>query len=212
MKISKFYFFFIVSFLFLNVCLGQTELSEKERLAFKEKVLEKASNTNSIVSDFTQYKWLEMLAEPIVSQGKLVFQAPDKILWKYTSPEPYKVVFKEDMLYVDVDGKKDEIKLSSNKLFRSFNELIVNSIKGDMFDSTEFDISYFKIAEGYFVKFLPKDKKMKRFISAFELTFTETTGEVAQIKLVEANTDYTLIRFKNRKTNSKIPLETFHHE
>lgn len=199
----------LVSFLFLNVCFGQTVLSEKEQQIFKAKVQEKAKKTTSITSDFEQSKHLEMLAEPIVSDGKLAFQSPDKILWQYTSPKAYQVIFKDEMLYVDNDGKKDEIKLSSNKVFRSFNELIVNSIKGAMFDESMFEISYFKITEGYYVKFLPKDKKMKRFVSAFELTFTQTTGEVTQIKLVEPNNDYTLITFRNRKTNSAIDENYF---
>ena len=211
MKKIKIYFLLTLSFLFFNVCLGQTELTEKERVTFKEKVLEKANNTNAIASDFTQSKWLEMLAEPVVSEGKLVFKAPDLILWQYISPKAYKVIFKDEMLYVENDGKKDEIKLSSNGLFKSFNALIVNSIKGNMFDENEFEISYFKTTENFLVKFLPKDKRMKRFVSAFELTFNKTTGEVAKIKLVEPNNDYTFITFSNRKTNVEIPSTTFNH-
>ncbi len=201
--------FFLISFLFLNVCLGQTKLSEKEQQIFKAKVEETANKITSITSDFKQSKYLEMLSEPIVSEGKLAFQSPDKILWHYTTPKAYKVIFKDEMLYVDTEGKKDEIKLSSNKIFRSFNTLIVNSIKGDMFDENQFQISYFKISEGYFIKFIPKDKKMKRFVAAFELTFTQNTGEVTQIKLLEPNNDYTLISFSNRKTNVDIPMGTF---
>ncbi|WP_432412043.1 outer membrane lipoprotein carrier protein LolA [Rasiella sp. SM2506] len=209
MNNNRSYFFLLVSFLFLNIVFGQTVLSVKEQQIFKTKVQETANKITSIMSDFEQSKHLEMLSKPILSEGKLVFESPDKILWQYTSPKAYQVIFKDEMLYVDNDGKNDEIKLSSNKVFRSFNELIVNSIKGDMFDESMFDISYFKISEGHLVKFFPKDKRMKRFISAFELTFTQNTGEVTKIKLVEPNNDYTLITFNNRKTNSKIPSETF---
>lgn len=202
-------FFLLGSMLSLTICIGQTPLSEKEQRAFKERVQETAKNTSSITSNFEQVKQLEMLSEPIVSKGMLAFQAPDNILWQYTTPKAYKVIFKEELLLIDNNGKKDEIKLSSNKLFRSFNELIVNSIKGALFDEDEFEISYFNTAEGYLVKFIPRDKKMKRFVSVFELTFTQEKGEVIQVKLIEPNTDYTLIRFSKRKTNVKIPAETF---
>ncbi len=199
----------VASFLFLNFCFGQTVLSDKEKQVFKARVQEKANKTMSITSNFEQSKYLEMLSEPIVSNGKLVFQSPETILWKYTTPKAYSVIFKDEMLYVDNDGKKDEIKLSSNKVFRSFNELIVNSIKGNMFQEDKFEISYFKTTEGYFVKFFPKDKRMKRFIAAFELTFTKDTSEVSQIKLIEPNNDYTVITFSNRKTNVAIARDTF---
>lgn len=211
MKNNRNNFFLLVLFLFLNICFGQTALTEKEQQIFKAKVQETAKKITSITSDFEQSKHLEMLSEPIVSKGKLVFQSPDKILWQYTAPKAYQVIFKDEMLYVDNDGTKDEIKLSSSKLFRSFNELIVNSIKGDMFDEGQFEISYFKIAEGYFVTFIPKDKKMRRFVSAFELTFTQTTGDVIKIKLIESNSDYTLITFHNRKINVEITSEMFTH-
>jgi hypothetical protein len=59
------------------------------------------------------------------------------------------------------------------------------------------------------VRFLPKEKRLKRFIAEIELTFTETTGEVTQVKLIEPNKDYTLISFMNRKVNSLIPKEKF---
>ena len=78
-----------------------------------------------------------------------------------------------------------------------------------MFDETEFKISYFKTNEGYLVTFEPRDKRMKRFATAFELSFTQNTGEVTQIKLIEPNKDYTLITFSNRKTNSKVLDTTF---
>src|SRR5690606_35271166 len=109
---------------------------------------------------------------------------------------------------VSNEGKTNEINLNANKLFRSLNTLIINSVKGDMFDDEEFDINYFKIKNGYSVSFKPKNKRLKKFIAAFELEFSKT-GQVNKVKLIESNTDFTNITFINKKMNVSISDSAF---
>lgn len=195
------------------ICSGisQTKLSASEEEDFKAKVQKTAQSTQTIVSDFTQTKHLSVLANDIYSTGKLVFKAPDLVKWEYLKPYQNSAIFKDDLLLVTNEGKKDKIDLSSNKMFRSLNSLIVNSIRGDMFDESQFDLAYFKSDAGYLVKFVPKDKRMKKFMASFELTFSQSHGEVNQVKLIEPNDDYTLIIFKNRKVNTMVPETVFNN-
>jgi len=203
---------FVLFFVFLMQGLvghSQTQLSIKEQQVFKEQVQQTAQQTQSIVSDFEQIRYLSVLENTITSQGTLVFKAADNIRWEYTAPFKYYVIFKDDKMLVNNEGKTDNINLSSNKLFRSFNDLLVKSIKGDMFDDAQFDIFYFKLKNGYLARFIPKEKRLQKYMAAFELTFTETSAEVTQVKLIEPNEDYTQIIFKNRKTNTKVSETAF---
>lgn len=209
MKNKHFILLLVSAFIFGFSGISQTKLSASEQKEFKAKVQKTAQNTKSIVSDFTQTKHLSVLDNDIVSEGKLVFKAPNLVKWKYIKPYHNIAIFKEDQLFVINGGKKDKIDLSSNKMFRSLNTLIVNSIKGDMFDESQFDLEYFKFDEGYLVKFVPKDKRMKKFIASFELTFSNASAEVEEVKLIEPNDDYTLITFQNRKVNTKVSEADF---
>ncbi len=201
---------FSISLFALLICIGGLKMSAQERLSsseqksFKEKVLKTAQATKSIVSDFEQTKHLSVLNDPIVSEGELTFKAPNLVKWEYFNPYKNTAVFKNDKLLVNNEGKKDEMDLSSNRLFRSLNTLIVNSIKGDMFDDNQFEISYFKIGSDYLVKFIPKDKRLKKFISSFELKFDQVSTQVDEVKLIEPNDDYTLIVFKNKQLNATV--------
>ena len=119
---------------------------------FKRKSENTSSKTKTITSDFVQYKHLDFLANDIITKGNLAFKTPDLVKWAYVEPFVYSVIFKNENLYINDEGQKSDVNLSSSKLFKQLNKLIVNSVKGDMFDENEFDIAYFKNAT--IVKFI----------------------------------------------------------
>ncbi len=209
MKTKQYIFTLALTFLFALSGMSQTKLSASEQKEFKTKVQNTAKNTQTIVSDFMQTKHLSVMDNAISSEGKLVFKAPNLVKWEYVKPYKNSAIFKDDQLLVTNEGKKDKIDLSSNKIFKSLNTLIVNSIKGDMFDEAQFDLAYFKISDGYLVKFIPKDKRMKKFMASFELKFSKSNAEVQEVKLIEPNEDYTLITFANRKINTSVSKNAF---
>ncbi len=208
MKIKSKYI--LVSLTVLSFCIGfsQTEMNKEDIAMLKVQVIENAKNTQSILSDFIQEKHLSIMQNPLISEGKMAFKAPNLVKWEYTKPYKNIAIFKGESLHVLNEGKKDNIDLSSNKLFRSLNSLIVSSIKGDMFDESQFEFSFYKIDDGYMVTFIPKDRRIKKFISSFELQFS-TSAEVQKVKLIEPNDDFTWITFKNRRLNQEVSLKTF---
>lgn len=198
--------------LFLGVLLlvsfcsfGQERmLSVDEIKELKVKVKAKSETTQTIKSDFVQYKHLDFLSNDIKTEGKLAYKSPNLVKWEYTNPYKYSVIFKNNSLLINDDGKKNTVNIGSSKLFEKMNVLIVKSIRGDMFDDTEFDISYHKSKSSYIVNFLLKDVDFNKIIKKFVLYFDVKTYDVTQVKMIEPSNDYTKIVFKNRKLN--IPL------
>jgi len=209
MKIKNYILLLAFTFLFVFNGISQTKLSASEQSEFKSKVQKTAQNTQTIVSDFVQTKHISVLDNAITSEGKLVFKAPDLVKWEYLKPYQNTAIFKDDQLLVNNEGKRQNIDLGANKMFRSLNSLIVNSIKGDMFDESQFDLEYFKFNDTYLVKFVPKDKRVRKFIASFELKFSSANAEVDEVKLIEPNADYTLITFQNRKVNTTVSDSAF---
>ncbi|VAW12972.1 FIG027190: Putative transmembrane protein [hydrothermal vent metagenome] len=197
---------------FLGIALnGQTRsMNEIEAKELKALVKTQADAAQTISSDFVQLKHLDFLSNDIESVGKLSFKAPNMVKWEYVKPFAYSVLFKNETLYINNEGDKSNVDIGSNKLFKQLNTLIANSIKGDMFDSNEFDISYFKKDGQSEVHFAPKDADFSEFIKAFHITFNKK-GEVAEVKMVEPSGDYTQIIFSNRKVNKTLPDAVFDH-
>lgn len=190
-------------------CFSQISMSSEEANSFKEKVIELDKNTTSIVSDFTQYKHLSFLNNDIKTEGKLIFKTPFSIKWEYTSPYQYSAIFKNDKLYINDGGDKSNIDIGSNKMFKNLNQLIINSVKGNMFDEEAFTIKYFKIEKDYLVKFIPKDEQMRDFLASFELYFNHKTSDVTKVKMIEPSEDYTEIIFHNKTRNTTVVDEEF---
>lgn len=201
---------FIIGFLFVVFSVNaQTKLSKTEAINLKNKIVEVSKNTKTIQNDFVQSKHLSFLSKDIISYGKLVFKAPNLIKWQYTKPFKYSVIFKENQLFIDDDGTKSNIDLSANKAFKNLNKLIIQSVKGDLFDTEKFDISYFKLKNNYLVRFHSKDSSLKSFIKQFDLVFNSKNFNVLSIKMMESDDDYTLIVFNNQKINKPVSDATF---
>ena len=201
-------------FFYLVVCLvfvqGQSQslMNDSEASDLISKVKSLAQSTQTISSDFVQYKHLDFLDNDIETSGKLAFKAPDLVKWEYVNPFEYSVLFKDNQLFINDEGKKSNIDIGSNKLFKQLNNLIISSVKGDMFDDSKFDMEFFKEGTGSFVRFNPKDKKFSKYIKTFQITFNDL-GDVTEVKMIEPSEDYTRIVFINKQINEDIDETVF---
>lgn len=185
-------------------------MDANEATVLQKKVKARADNTTTITSDFIQYKHLDFLSNDIESKGKMAFMAPDKVKWAYTTPFTYSILFKNQTLYINDDGDKSNMDVGGNKLFEQLNHLIASSIRGDMFNAEEFNISYFTKDGKSLVHFMPKDEQFSEFIKAFHITFN-ANGDVEQVKMLEPTGDYTKIIFSNRIVNPNLSDADFAH-
>lgn len=202
--------FFILGVVCSSALLGQEiTMNVSEIAAFKKQVQTTAASTKTITSDFVQYKHLDFLDNDIETSGNLVFKSPNLVKWEYTKPYEYTVVFKEDQLLINDGGTKSNVDIGSSKLFKKLSELIVNSVKGTLFDTADFEVSYLKTKTENKAIFIPKDKKMASYIASFELFFTTEDATVTEVKMIEPSEDFTRIVFANRIVNSEINEAVF---
>ncbi len=204
------YFYIVFLVVSISTVTGQeTALSRAEIVAFKENVKLVSTKTKTIESSFTQYKHLEFLSNDIKTSGKMIFKVPNLVKWAYTEPFQYSVIFKEDKILINDEGKKSDVNIGSSQLFKKLNQLIVNSISGNMFDNNEFEISYHKTDSYYRINFLFKNKDINTYIKQFVLKFDKKNYRVFEVKMIEPSEDYTQIIFDDQKVNQPIKDEVF---
>ncbi|WP_313112036.1 LolA family protein [Aequorivita sediminis] len=204
-------YLFLLVFVLIGsgVAAQEIGMSASEISAFKQKVITTAKSTNSIKADFVQFKHLDFLANDVKTSGKMVFKAPNLVKWEYTNPYQYSVIFKEDKLLINDGGTKSKVDIGNSNLFKKLNELIVNSVKGNMFDDADFTVSFYKTSKYFKAVFVPKDEKIANYIASFELLFNKDDTQVHEVKMIEPSKDFTRIIFSNRVLNSKINDSVF---
>ncbi len=207
MKNKLFYIFIICS----SWVLAQEQpLTENEIEVFKKQVSEAAKKITSFEDTFVQYKHMDFLEKDIETRGKLLFKAPNLIRWEYTTPFNYIMVFNQEKLFINDNGKKTHLDISSNKLFGQLNKFMAGSTRGRaMFESDDFDVSFFKNGNTYLVKFSTKTQQLKRFLKEIQLLFGKTDFRVSGVKMIEPSGDYTRIDFTNKKINQPLKNEIF---
>lgn len=205
---------FSVLFLSLSLFSGfaqEQKMADSEISAFKNAVNATAKNTKTLTADFTQSKHMDFLSKDIETSGKMNFKAPNMLQWQYVKPYQYSIVFKNNKIFINDAGKKNNIDKGNSKMFDKLNKLIVGSVNGNMFDENEFTISYFKTKDFNITKLLPKDATLKKYVKQMELYFDKTGNTVSQVKMIEPSNDYTKIIFKNKAINAKIDDSVFNN-
>ncbi|MBD3582174.1 LolA family protein [Flavobacterium selenitireducens] len=203
-KISFLLLFFIGFQTFAQQAMSASEIAD-----FKKKVNAASATIKTMTTDFVQYKHMDFLAKDVETSGKMAFKEPNSLAWQYKKPYNYSIVFKSGKIFINDEGKKSQMDAKSNKTFSKINKLIVGSVSGQMFDDKEFAISYYKSAGFDIARFVPKDASLKKYIKQVELSFDKKEGTVEQVRLLESETDYTKIVFKNKILNAKVDDSAF---
>lgn len=173
----------------------------KDTLSFKNKLQEKAKLTTSIESNFVQEKNLSMLSEKIVSKGHFCFKKSNLLRWEYLSPTAYLIIINKEKIYIK-DGKKtSKYDTRSNKIFKKINDMMLNSVQGNVLDHKEFKIKYLENDSYYLVEMLPKNKEMQTYMKQLSMFFDKQDYTVSKIRMTELSDDYTTIEFSSKKIN-----------
>jgi len=204
----KFYFFLLIFCSSLFSFAQGTKLSEAEVSTFKKRIENGTKSLKSIRTNFTQKKQMAFLNNEIESTGKMFLQADGKLKWEYVTPNKYNVIFKNNTILINDNGKKKTVS-GGQDVFKKINHLIAGSVSGKLFNDKEFVISYFKSGNEIIAKLLPNDAQMKKYIKEVNLFFPNNDATVSKVKLIEPSGDFTFITFVNKELNVQLDPSIF---
>lgn len=177
--------------------------------SFRKGIEKMAATTNTIQTSFSQEKYLSLLSNTIASEGKMRFKKPQFLKWAYTKPYSYIIVLNGKDLVVSDEGKVSSFDMSSSQVFVEVNDLIVNSVHGNILQEDRFKIEYLENEGLYLARLFPKEEQMQQYIEEIDVYFDKGDFTVSKIQLHEPGEDYTVITFHDKKLNAPIPDEEF---
>jgi outer membrane lipoprotein-sorting protein len=206
-KLVTLIFLFFSTFLVAQIPAGYKQV--KDTLAFKQKMDAQSKLVNTIESDFTQEKYLSVMSEKIITKGHFLFKKVNMLRWEYTTPLKYLIAINKDKMYIKDNGKVSKYDINSNKMFKSINEMMVNTVQGNLLTSKDYKAKYYENEKFYLLELTPLQKGAKDFLKVIQLYIDKTDYAVVKVKMIEPSDDYTMIDFSNRKTNQPIGDEKF---
>jgi outer membrane lipoprotein-sorting protein len=191
----------------LSLCLkaqyaGYTLMTDLT--AFKQQFAVTAQKTTSIKSDFIQEKNLGMLSEKIISKGKFWYKKDNLLRMEYIQPFKYLMVINKDKVYMKDGQKENSISTRSNKLFQQINKIMIDCVKGAVFNNPDFSIRIFQNNNGYLVELSPIAKNLKTYFKNINIIIDKKDYSASKIEMNEPSGDNTIISFVNREINTPI--------
>lgn len=196
-----------ISLLFLFVTGSSLNAQQMKQLSnrqeFEKRLSNEAQTVESIESEFTQVKYLDVFDEKITSKGKFYYRKSNKICMEYARPMDYLIVINGPKLKIVSDGKKSTMNLSSNKMMNQMQDMLTACMIGDLSKMTaNYQLEYQEDARYYLVKIKPISKAVQAYIAGIQIYLDKKDMSVHKLKLSETDTNYTEYEFYNKKFNS----------
>ena len=156
-----------LSLFFLSIATVHAQSMKKmvQKTEFENRLAKEAQTVESIESDFTQVKYLDVFDEKVTSKGKFYYQKSNKICMEYFRPMDYLIVINGSKLKIVSDGKKSIMNLSSNKMMAQMQDMLTACMIGDLSKmSSNYQLEYFEDARYYLVKIKPTNKAVQAYI------------------------------------------------
>ncbi len=191
-------------------CDAASNLTAKQQQEVIGKINASASALKSMSCSFVQTKYLSMLSDKMVSNGKMHFKQPNKLRWEYTSPYKYLFIFNGTKVYVGNKSRKDVIDTNTNKLFKEIARIMMNTVTGKaLSNKTDFAVSVSASQKTWIVTLVPKKREMKQMFSKIELIFQKSGTMISEINIFEKNNDRTNIKLSNIVNNGSVQESLF---
>jgi len=162
----------------------------------------------SVQAEFTQIKHLKILTRPLVSQGMLLFQAPQSLRWEYRVPLHSVMLMHEGRLQklVERNGRFEPDHGAGVDTMGIVLQNIGNWLDGRLTDSPLFTVSRTGAQD---LVLTPKEPGLRTVISRIELHLGTQEGVVDRVTIVEGENAFTELTFSQVVLNREIPVQRF---
>lgn len=166
-----------------------------------ESLQRESGKVQSLQAEFIQRKHLEILSEPLISKGKIFFEAPDSLRLEYTSPVRSITLVHENNYkrYTQGDDGLERDSDAQLSVMRHVIDEISLWFQGRFKESSNFEAT---LKPGKNIILTPKNKAIKSAVDHIELHLSQKPGLIDKVIIFENKKSKTELIFKNASLNS----------
>jgi outer membrane lipoprotein carrier protein len=170
---------------------------------------EASKNFQSVKADFFQKRVLPILTKPLVSEGRLFYQAPGSLRWEYLSPIRSLMLQKGETLklYQFSEGVWKPELTPAVESRRMVLAEINRWFQGRFDESRAFTHLYSPGPPARII--LTPREGIDKFILRIEIVLSAKFGVIDRVEIEEPGGSRTTMEFKKVEMNTKLPAELF---
>ena len=174
----------------------------------KDAIGQDANSIQSVRADFVQEKHLKILARPMISKGRLYYQAPRSLRWEYVSPiRSILLVHEGDTKrYIVRDGKIIEDSSAKMQSMHIVMDEITRWLSGRFDENPDFKIEA-KTENQIVLK--PVKESFSKIINRIEIFLSNKKGVIHSVIIHENEDSYTKLNFEKVVLNEKLSESLF---
>lgn len=174
------------------------------------RAIEKAQQgTETLQADFEQVKHLELLAEPLVSRGRLLFKRPDRVRLEVKEPQPAVLLIRGTEVRIPGISEADAEALSMTPAASMFSRLGALFTGSTRELAEDFTLSARPDGDAIEVALAPKQERWQKILRRMELRFTGPELVVAEIRIEDSLGDRLRITMRDVRRNVDLPDRLF---
>lgn len=186
---------------------GPQPIGKDHRLV--QRLHAQASTSASVQARFTQEKRIKGLSQPIISEGRFAFQAPDRMRWEVSAPESLIAVVVGKSVRMHEHGAERSATAREKQVFEGIQRLVGSLFTGTAFAEGGMQPAFFSDGDALLVELKPDQPGMKSRIDRIMLRFTGATLLLQELSIIRPNGDVTITRFQDASHGSLLPKGTF---
>lgn len=199
-KIFKVWPFLVALLCATTVASAQEQLSPADEDLFFKQLESTLGQLKSMANPFVQTRHVDLFSEDMQAQGVTIFVAPDQIRHEITAPFRTVIISgPAGMARFERPSNGDNWKKLSGSAVSAMGQVtaqIAQWLRGQVRTSNkQYELSVFRMADGYQVKMVPRNKNMRQNISWIELRLPTDCRRVSTVTMHEAGGDYTKIDY-----------------
>jgi hypothetical protein len=174
-----------------------------------ESIRSAAGDIQSVQADFTQEKHLQILAQPLVSRGRLLFEAPDRLRWEYEAPLPSVLLMDAGRVrrFVKTGGSWTEDASAALPAMSFVMQEIGRWMNGRFDENPDFEA---RLEPGGRILLTPRKEALATVIQKIDLQLAATPGVIDTVTVFEDEHNFTRLVFTQVQVNHPIDPVLFH--
>ncbi|MEP6778221.1 MAG: outer membrane lipoprotein carrier protein LolA [Chthoniobacterales bacterium] len=196
--------------LFLSLLpLAEAEpLSPADLKSLLSRIRDKRAAAPQVQADFEEEKSVRLMNKPILTAGKVWFQAPNKFRREAKGNSPSITVSDGQQLWIYYPKFKsaEHYSLGKRSPLDAGIAAITASMNLERVEET-YHISGSREGNAWILQLAPRNPSMKRFLQSFSIRFNDAL-QVERTEMIQPNGDRIITKYAN-ETRAQIPPPTF---